>query len=337
MAKDPAFKQTLLNLKGGMLRKHIEEVEKAKDYHAAGDLYAELIDQYPNDPKLDELLYNAGVDYERSKLIGRAIVMRQQLIKQKPDSPLAKKAIFLIGRNYQAIAAFELAADNYETFANKYPGETDASSALLKAAFFRRGLGENEKSIADTQQYTKLYGGRKEFIDSAASVNFGEGQIFTQQKDWDRLQKHLSTYLKTWGAKGGVDRQVVAHVELGMIAWRASCPVAGVNFACIELTRVRAGGAARVARQKPKKGKKTKKGARICRQDLRPGDQARRSSSSIASRSWPKRRRGSSPRRSSCTRAARRSKRCPAPTRRPVRIAPTPWRITPPRRAHDAG
>jgi len=62
---------------------------------------------------------------------------------------------------------------------------------------------------------------------------------------------------------------VIAHVKLGEILWKQSCPVPGVNGACVELTRVRAAGAARVAaaaaaKQKGpgKKGKK-KKGANL--------------------------------------------------------------------------
>src|SRR5581483_8303411 len=207
--------------------------------------------------------------FERAKLIGLAIQARQQLIKIKPDSTLAKKAIYQIGRNYQDIAAFEMAAENYVTFATKCPGEKEASTALRTASFFRRGLGENEKSISDTTLFTKTYGPRKEFTDQAAGVTFSEFQIFEQQKDVDKLKKHFVAYLKDWGAKGGVDRQIVAHVKIAELLWKESCPLpnGGVNGACLEITRTRAAGAARVAakkKEKEKKGKKArKKGANL--------------------------------------------------------------------------
>ncbi len=54
-------------------------------------------------------------------------------------------------------------------------------------------------------------------MDKAAGVAFGEGLIYEQQKDWARLQKHNADYLKFWGARGGVDRQIVAHVKMGEI------------------------------------------------------------------------------------------------------------------------
>ncbi len=260
LMKDPEFKVQLSKLKAGTIRKRIADLEVNNPKEAA-TLYIQLATDYPDDPKIDEVYYNAGVLFGKAKLIGLAIQARQQLIKIKPDSTLAKKAIYEIGRNYQEIAAYEAAADNYETFATKFPGEKEASTALFTASFFRRGLGENEKAIEDTQLFTKTYGGRKEFTDKAAGVSFYEYQIFEQQKDVARLKKHFNEYLKSWGAKGGVDRQIVAQVKLGELAWKESCPVAGVNGACIELTRIRAAGAARVA-EKEAKARKGKKGRR---------------------------------------------------------------------------
>ncbi len=263
LTKDAEFKATLDHLKASTMRLHIQDLEKKNKYKEAAALYIQLANDYPADPKIDEVYYNAAVLFEKAKLIGAAIQARQALIKLKPDSALAKKAIYQIGRNYQDVAAYELAADNYEKFASKYPGEKDASTALRTAAFFRTGLGENDKAISDTGLFTKNYGGRHEFVDRAAGVDFFLTQIFEQQKDFARLKKHLTDYLKMWGKKGGVDREIVANVKLGELAWKASCPVAGVNGACIEVTRTRAGGAARVAEKEGKKKRRHHKGASL--------------------------------------------------------------------------
>ena len=248
-------------LKCKLLRKRIEDVEKSgKNYREAAVQGIRLAERCSEnkDVKLDEVYYNAAINFERAKLIGLSIRAREELIKRFPDSPLAKKAIYQIGGNYQAIAYYEAAADKYEQFAQKFPGEKNASGALYTASFFRRGLGENDKAISDTSEFTKTYGARHEFTDKAAGVDFEEGQIYEQQKDWARLQKHLLDYLKVWGTKGGVDRQVIAHVKLGEIAWKASCPApnGGINGACVTVTRERAGGAAKVASSQKKKKKK---------------------------------------------------------------------------------
>jgi tetratricopeptide (TPR) repeat protein len=270
LQKDADFVAQMQKLKAGLLRKRIELCEKDKKSNPkeCADLYVVLATKYPNDPKIDEIYYNAAVLYEKSKLLGLAIQLRQQLIQNKPESSLAKKAIYLIGRNFQDVAAFEEAAKNYETFAEKYPGEKEAATALNTASFFRRGLGEYEQSMKDVALFVKNYGGRKEYVDQAAGVQFFQYQIFEQQRDKDRLRKHFLDYLKNFASKGGIDRQIIAHVKLGELAWKESCPVAGVNGACIELQRVRSAGAARVAAAaakaaKKEKGKKKKKGANL--------------------------------------------------------------------------
>ena len=233
----------------------------------------------PNNAKLDELYYNAAVDFERAKLLGSAIQARELLLKARPDSTLAKKAIYQIGRNFQDVAAYDKAADYYEQFAQKYPGEKEASTALYSASFYRRGLGDNEKAIKDVALFVKDYGGRHEFVDKAAGVDFAQGQIYEQEKDNARLQKHFQDYLKQWGSKGGVDRQIIAHVKLGEILWRESCPLpdGGINGACIELKRERAGGAARVA-EKEARAQKGKKKHRHKGADLPPSSAVRRPS-----------------------------------------------------------
>ena len=72
--------------------------------------------------------------------------------------------------------------------------------------------------------------------------------------------KHLKDYLKQWGTKGGVDREIVAQVKLGEMKWKESCPVEGVNGACVEVIRIKASSATKVTEgDKKKKGEKKKK------------------------------------------------------------------------------
>jgi tetratricopeptide (TPR) repeat protein len=260
--KDQTVKAQCGLLKSQLGRKRIEMAEKEGRFKDTAYLYMKQAADYPNDPKIDEIYYNAAINFERAKLLGSAIQAREILLKTKPDSTLAKKAIYQIGRNFQDVAAYDKAADYYEQFAEKYPGEKEASVALYSASFFRRGLGENDKAVKDVALFVKDYGGRHEFVDQAASVAFDEGQIYEQQKDNARLMKHFQDYLKQWGAKGGVDHQIIAHVKIGDILWNQSCPLpeGGINGACIELKRERAGGAARVAEQRAKAQKGKKKG-----------------------------------------------------------------------------
>jgi tetratricopeptide (TPR) repeat protein len=267
--KDATVKSQCAQLKSGLTRKRIEIAQEQGRYKEVAQMYLQEAVDYPNDPKLDEVYYNAAVNFERAKLLGSAIQARELLLKAKPESTLAKKAVYQIGRNFQDVAAYDKAAEFYEQFAEKFPGEKEASVALYSASFFRRGLGDNDKAVKDVALFVKDYGGRHEFVDQAATVDFDQAQIYEQQKDNAKLQKHFLDYLKVWGAKGGVDHQIVAHVKIGEILWNQSCPLpdGGINGACIELKRERAGGAARAAEKakQAQKGKKKgkKKGASL--------------------------------------------------------------------------
>jgi TolA-binding protein len=236
-AARPDFAARCRVIQVALLRAEAEAHEAAKEWRAAAELYVQAASEFPDDPKLDELLYDAGVDYQRANMIGLSILANQQLLARRPDSPLARKAVFSVGRSYQQIAAFDAAAENYERYAARWPDERDAPTALRQAAFLRGGLGDLVRAHDDAQKFLARYGGRD--AEAAAAVAFAEGQIFEQQRDWPGLAGHLHAYLEKWGARGGVDREVIAHVKLGELAWRASCPVAGVWGACVEKRRGR--------------------------------------------------------------------------------------------------
>jgi TolA-binding protein len=275
-AERPDFARRCGEIRAALLRDQAEEREAARDFKAAADFYMQLAREFPEYAKLDEIYYNIAIDYQRSKLIGLAILSFQELIRTRPDSPLAKKATYMIGRAYQDIAAFDAAADNYERFAARWPGERDAQPALRRATFIRGGLGQTQKALDDTGLFLKNYGARTELTDSAAGVAFAAAQIFEQQRDSARLGEQLESYLRTWGARGGVDREIIAHVKLGELAWRAACPIDGANGGCVEVTRPRRAAAAATARTGAKPRAKRRPGTETCSDEVRITVHARR-------------------------------------------------------------
>jgi hypothetical protein len=84
------------------------------------------------------------------------------------------------------------------------------------------------------------------------------GQIYENRKEWNNVIKHYNRYLAKWGRFGGPDRQIQAHVKVGEILWKQSCPIDGVHGACIKVKRVRS--KRKIARKKKKKkGKRRRK------------------------------------------------------------------------------
>jgi hypothetical protein len=233
------------------------EFEKLHNFKECGRSMLASADSLPEHPKHAERLWNAGQCFQNAHLIGQAIKARQQLIAAHPNDKLALKALYRLAAGYHQLAYYTKAADLYEDFAKKFPGEKQSTDALGNATTFRIGLGESDKAIGDMDSFVKFYGARKP--QDAAGVFFQMADVYEKDKKYDELAKHLENYLKKWGAQGGPDRQVLAHFRLGEMAWKNSCPKASEDGACLQIQRVSATGRQKVIADLNKKLKKGKK------------------------------------------------------------------------------
>ena len=257
LMKDPEFGKQMISLKSDTYDMEGHAYETAKNYKECGRSMLAAAEALPDHPKHAERLWNAGQCFQNAHLVGQALKARVALIQAHPKDPLAQKALFRVAAGYHQLAYYGKAADNYEDFANKFPGEKKATDALGNATTFRIGLGESDKAIADMDSFVKFYGSRKP--QDAAGVFFQMGDVYEKEKNYDKLAQHLEAYLKKWGPQGGPDRQVQAHFRLGEMSWKASCPKASEDGACLEVKRVAATGRQKVLYDINKKLKKGKK------------------------------------------------------------------------------
>jgi tetratricopeptide (TPR) repeat protein len=257
LMKDPTFGPQMISLKSDSFDMEGHEFEKLHNYKECGRSMLASAESLPEHPKHAERLWNAGQCFQNAHLVGQALKARLELIKDHPKDPLAQKALFRVAAGYHQLAYYSKAAENYEDFATKFPGEKKANDALGNATTFRIGLGESDKAISDMKAYVEFYGKRKP--QDAAGVYFQMADVYEKDKRYDELAKHLESYLKLWGAQGGPDRQVLAHFRLGEMAWKASCPKASEDGACLEIKRVAATGRQKVLADLNKKLKKGKK------------------------------------------------------------------------------
>jgi tetratricopeptide (TPR) repeat protein len=258
LMKDPEFGKQMISLKSDTYDIEGHEYEKQHNYKECGRSMLASAEALPDHAKHAERLWNAGQCFQNAHLVGQALKARLQLIKDHPKDPLAQKALFRVAAGYHQLAYYSKAAEHYEDFAAKFPGEKKAVDALGNATTFRIGLGESDKAISDMDSFVKFYGTRKP--QDAAGVFFQMGDVYEKEKKYDELAKHLDNYLKKWGAQGGPDRQVLAHFRLGELAWKASCPKAAEDGACLEIKRIAATGKQKVIYDL---NKKRKKGAKI--------------------------------------------------------------------------
>ena len=81
----------LEQLRCDIQRKKAETHQAKKEFRDAAYTYVNLFRKYPECGKLDEVLYNAALNFEAAKLIGRAIKVRTVLIEKFPESPLGQE------------------------------------------------------------------------------------------------------------------------------------------------------------------------------------------------------------------------------------------------------
>lgn len=215
-------------LRCDLLRKKAESLQANKDWKKAAEVYVSIYRKYSECGRLDEVLYNAAINFEAARLLGRAIKVRNVLIDKHKDSQWAKRAVYLIGANFHALALYEQAANYYEQFADKYPGEDGkdctpedkaagscaiAHEALQNATFFRLGLGDEQKAVADAKLFEKNY--QRKFSRETSQVFFSLGSIYERQKDWKKVIDHFNGFLRDY-RKSALPNQIIeANVIVG--------------------------------------------------------------------------------------------------------------------------
>lgn len=218
----------LEQLRCDLLRKKAEALQSNKDYKPAAQLYVRIFRKYSECGSLDEVLYNASINFEAARLLGRAIQVRKVLIDRFPESDWAMRAMFLIGANYHALAFYEVAADFYEQFAEKYPKQLGAgcsdrerelgtcviaNEALQNAVFFRLGLGDEERALEDAKLFERNY--KKKFPRETSQVVYSIGSIYERQEDWAKLIGHYRSYLKRYRKTAMPHEVIEANVASG--------------------------------------------------------------------------------------------------------------------------
>lgn len=223
---------TLSTLQCQVRRKEAETYQKTGEFKKAAATYVRIFRRHEECGEMDEMLYNAAINFEAAHLLGRAIQVRTVLIDRYPESPLSKKAVYLIGQNFQALAYYEQAAKYYEQFARKFPGEDgtqcpaedrengtcpNAIEGLEQATFFRIGLGDDKNAIENSDLFARNY--RRKLPRQTSQVFFSIGSIYERQERWVEVIRHYREYLKKYGRVGMPHQIIQAHTAIGRALW----------------------------------------------------------------------------------------------------------------------
>jgi tetratricopeptide (TPR) repeat protein len=223
---------TLGNLQCQVRRKEAETYQNTQQFKKAAATYVRIFRRHQECGEMDEMLYNAAINFEAAHLLGRAIQVRTVLTERYPESKLSKKAVYLIGQNFQALAYYEQAAKYYEQFARKFPGEDgkrcsaedkrngvcpNAIEGLEQATFFRIGLGDDKAAMEDSDLFARNY--RRKLPRQTSQVMFSIGSIYERQKRWFQVISHYRDYLKKYGKVGMPHQLIQANTAIGRAFW----------------------------------------------------------------------------------------------------------------------
>ncbi|MGD8318745.1 MAG: tetratricopeptide repeat protein, partial [Myxococcales bacterium] len=223
---------TLGTLQCQVRRKEAETYQKTGEFKKAAATYVRIFRRHEECGEMDEVLYNAAINFEAAHLLGRAIQVRTVLVERYPESPLSKKAVYLIGQNFQALAYYEQAAKYYEQFARKFPGEDgtrcsaedkesgicpNAIEGLEQATFFRIGLGDDKTAVEDAELFARNY--RRKLPRQTSQVMFSIGSIYERQKRWFEVISHYRDYLSKYSRVGMPHQVIEANTAIGRAFW----------------------------------------------------------------------------------------------------------------------
>ncbi len=191
----------------------------------------------PGCDRMEQVLFNAARAYSAARLLAKAIAVRKVMLDPRYNldrTELARKAVYEIGLNYQAIAVYDEAAGWYERFARESPGRDLAPQGLEDAVVLRLGLGQEEQAERDGELFDKAY--RATHAALAAQIAFAVGAHDVEREDWATARRRLSSAMGEIDRSAAVDVKIEAHALLGRALWKTG----GETGAAAEFAKVRA-------------------------------------------------------------------------------------------------
>jgi TolA-binding protein len=200
--------------------------EAHKHCEKGAELYLAIWKKYGEGPceakqpaceRSEEILYNSARAFQAARLIAKSIAVRKILLDPRyglNNTSLARKSVYEIGGNYQAIAVYDEAANWYERYAKDNPKDDKAAQALSDAVVIRLGLGQEREAILDSDLFSKNFSNHPA---ESAQIAFAIGAHYVDKEDWGEARKRLSTSMAQIDRNATLDVQVQAHALAGRV------------------------------------------------------------------------------------------------------------------------
>jgi hypothetical protein len=155
----------------------------------------------------------AAESYAAARLLMKGIRVRTLLLDPRyrlDRTPEARESVLLIGRSYDALAAFDEAAPWYEKFAQDYPLSEGAGEALARAVDLRLALGQDAEAERGADLLRALRG--QEAL--AARAQVAVSIHLARREEWPALRQRLEATIPLIDERGDSSARVLGHLLL---------------------------------------------------------------------------------------------------------------------------
>jgi len=191
-----------------------EQLAERGEHGEAAAAYLRAAEEFPDDERAPEALFNAGVEHQSAGELEGADDAYTRLIDRHPGSEIGAKGAWAGAQMYESIAQFSDAARFYEAYARQFPREEKAADAHYNAVLLRLTAGDHDEAVEIGREFVREYPRRPETDD----VYFFIGRAQEESGD---LREAAETYRGYVRRSRNDDRKVEAQTRMGQVLMRA--------------------------------------------------------------------------------------------------------------------
>jgi tetratricopeptide (TPR) repeat protein len=184
--------------------------EAAPYYDKAAAAYLSLVKDKPKSPDADKALYNAAVAYEKSMRFDSATQTYERVYKEYPNSKLAGEAVWLSAENHKKFFQFDKAVKSYLILADlpRFATNSHRNDAIYNAATILEYDQDYNRAAKLFLRYADQPKVKRE---DAAEAYFRAARIYERQNNFSQMVKLMRDFPTKYGSvKGQKPRAVEA-------------------------------------------------------------------------------------------------------------------------------
>ncbi|MFZ9887964.1 MAG: tetratricopeptide repeat protein, partial [Myxococcota bacterium] len=202
-----SFKSIELFNEGARKVEKKNEAEARTLYATAAERFEAFVKEFPSSEFAPAALYNSQLIYKKAVKLDLAISAANRLLndyrKQISEGELAaagveKQTLLNLASYNEQVANYQVAADTYLAFVDKFGADDDAPNSLYNAGIFYLGLGDTKSAVKSFARYIKDFEKRKDVKDIPA-VYLQMAAVYEDEADWKRAAALYGEFEKLHG------------------------------------------------------------------------------------------------------------------------------------------